>query len=64
MQSYFAAAEKTSGLLNNCTSTPLPFLKRFALLRQEIAEKDAQHLYVAANKLLHDAARLGYEAIQ
>jgi len=64
MQSYFAAAEKTSAMLNNCTSTPLPFLKRFAILRQEIAEKDARHLYAAAKTLLHDAARLGYEAVQ
>jgi hypothetical protein len=64
MQSYFAAAEKTSGMLNNCAPTPLPFSKRFAILRQEIAEKDARHLYAAAKKLLHDAARLGYEAVQ
>ena len=64
MQSYFAAAEKTSGMLNNCAPTPLPFSKRFAILRQEIAEKDARHLYAAAKQLLHDAARLGYEAVQ
>jgi hypothetical protein len=51
-------------MLNNCGPTPLPFSKRFAILRQEIAEKEAQHLYAAAKQLLHDAARLGYEAVQ
>jgi len=63
MESYFAEAEKTSGMLNDCTPEPLSFFKRFAILRQEIAEKDAQQLYIVAKRLLHDAARLGYEAV-
>jgi hypothetical protein len=51
-------------MLNNCAPMPLSFSKRFAILRQEIAEKQARQLYAAAKKLLHDAARLGYEAVQ
>ena len=61
MRSYFAEAEKTSGMLSSCSPEPLSFFKRFAILRQEIAEKDAHHLYLVAKRLLHDAARLGYE---
>jgi hypothetical protein len=63
MRSYFAEAEKTSGMLSNCSPEPLSFFKRFAILRQEIVEKDAQQLYLVAKRLLHDAARLGYEGI-
>jgi hypothetical protein len=63
MQSYFAEAEKTCSMLSKCSPEPLPFFKRFAILRQEIAEKDAQQLYTVAKSLLHDAARLGLEAM-
>ena len=62
MQSYFAEAEKTSGMLSSCSPEPLSFFKRFAILRQEIAENSAQQLYIVAKRLLHDAARLGYAA--
>ena len=63
MHSYFAEAETTSGMLSSCSPKPLSFMKRLAILRQEIVEKEAQQLYMAAKGLLHDAARLGLEAI-
>jgi hypothetical protein len=62
MRSYFAEVEKTSGMLSRCSPEPLSLFKRFAILRQEIAENDAQQLYFLAKILLHDAARLGYAA--
>lgn len=61
MRGYFAEAEKTSLLLANCSPEPLPFFTRFAILRQEIDEKNAQLLYIAAKRLLHRAALLGFE---
>jgi len=61
MRGYFAEAEKTSLLLANCSSEPLPFLKRFEILRQEVVENDAHRLYLDAKGLLHRTALVGYE---
>jgi hypothetical protein len=46
MLSYFAEAEKTCSMLSKCSPEPLPFFKRFAILRQEIAENNAQQFSI------------------
>jgi hypothetical protein len=59
-QGYIAEAEKTSALLASCTAGPLPFTKRFRVALQENAEHTTYTLYLDTNRLLHNAARLGY----
>ncbi len=49
--------------LENCTTNPRPFRERFALLTQELVEKDAHQLYLGAKRILHRAALLGYDEI-
>ncbi len=63
VENYFAEAEKTSEMLGKCTSSPLPFKERFALLSQEIVEKEAGLRYLEIKRLLHRAALLGYCAL-
>lgn len=63
METYFAEAEKTSRMFGNCTPDPLPFEQRFALLTQEIIEKNAGLRYLQTKRLLHNAALLGYETL-
>jgi hypothetical protein len=63
MKAYFAQAEKSCGMLGNCSASPLPFLERLAIMRQEITEKNAQLVYMSAKRLLHRAALLGFEAV-
>ena len=53
-------AEKTSVMLAQCTPEPLPFVKRVAITVQDAAESSAHLMYMAAKRLLHEAARLGY----
>ncbi len=60
LQTYLTEARKTSRMLGECTPEPLSFRKRFALLCQEIVEKDAHVMYLQAKRLLHSAALLGY----
>jgi hypothetical protein len=60
---YLREAEKTSVMLRKCTLHPLNFDDRFALLSQEILERDAYRLYLASKRSLHEAALLGYEAL-
>ena len=62
MNTYLAEAQKTVRMLANCAPEPLPFAKRFALLRQEIIERRAHVAYREAKRLLHSAALLGYVA--
>jgi hypothetical protein len=62
-QTYFREAEKTSMMLGRCTREPLTFNERFALLSQEILERDAFLTYLNAKRSLHSAALLGYEGI-
>jgi hypothetical protein len=62
-ETYVREAEKTSGMLGKCARRPLAFDDRFALLTQEILERDAFLLYLDAKRLLHRAALLGYEAL-
>jgi hypothetical protein len=57
---YAAEAEKTAEMLAKCTPEPLPLLERVKVTVQETAENSAHLLYLAAKRLLHDAARLGY----
>lgn len=63
-ETYFAEAKKTSAMLRNCTAEPLSFRDRFALLSQEIVEKDAGLLYLEAKRLMHSAALLGYAVLR
>ena len=57
---YFAEAEKTSTMLAGCTAEPLPFIDRFRLMSQGLAENDAHLTYLGARNVLFEAARLGY----
>ena len=61
MRTYFVEAETTTEMLAKCTAEPLPFAERMSLISQELIETNAQTRYVSAKRLLHDAARLGYE---
>ena len=60
---YIREVEKTSKMLGRCTQPALTFDERFALLSQEIQEKHAFQLYLAAKRLLHSAALCGYGAL-
>ena len=62
-EAYVTEARKTAAMLGNCAPAPLPFKERFALLTQEIVEKDAHVMYLQAKRLLHSAALLGYAAL-
>jgi hypothetical protein len=57
---YVVEAEKTAEMLAKCTPEPLPLVERVKVTVQETAENSAHLLYLAAKRLLHDAARLGY----
>jgi hypothetical protein len=59
-QTYFTEAEKTSSMLAGCTAEPLPFIERFRLMSQGLAENDAHLTYLGARNVLFEAARLGY----
>ena len=59
-EAYFAEAERTAIMLRICSEEPLTFDERFALLAQEIIERDAYLLYLDAKRFLHRAALLGY----
>ena len=61
MRAYFDEAEKTSTMLAKCTAAPLPFMKRLALMSQEIIEVSAHTDYLGIKRRLHNAVRLGYE---
>jgi hypothetical protein len=60
---YLREAEKTCILLTKCARQPLTFEERFALLSQEIIERNAFLIYQDAKRFLHSAALRGYEAI-
>jgi hypothetical protein len=62
-ETYVREAEKTSMMLGKCTQRPLTFDERFALLRQEILERDAYRVYLDAKRFLHNVALLGYEVL-
>jgi hypothetical protein len=59
-ETYLREAKKTSLMLGRCTTGPLSFEERLALLSQEILEMDAFRLYLHAKRFLHSAAVLGY----
>jgi hypothetical protein len=61
MGTYFDEAEKTNGMLANCTAKPLPFAVRLKLASQEIVENNAHAEYLGIKRRLHVSARLGYE---
>jgi hypothetical protein len=60
---YLREAQKTSIMLGTCSQEPLTFKKRFALLSQEILERDAFLMYMAAKRFLHSTALLGYGSL-
>ena len=60
MRSYFVEAEKSSEMLAECTSKPLPLRKRLRLSSQGMIEHAAHLTYLGAKSLLVNAARLGY----
>ena len=62
-ETYLREAEKTSTMLVKCTGKPLPFDERFALLSQEIMERNAFQIYLGAKRILHNAALVGYEEL-
>ena len=62
-EAYFAEAEKTAVMLRICTQEPLTFDERYALLAQEILERDAYLTYMDAKRFLHRVALLGYGGI-
>ena len=62
-RTYLREAEKTATMLVKCTQKPLSFDKRFALLAQEILEKDAFQTYLGVKRVLHNAALVGYEGL-
>lgn len=57
---YVTEAETTSAMLAHCTAEPLPLAERLRVAVQETAENTAHLVYLAAKRLLQDAARLGY----
>ena len=59
-ETYFKEMEKTSTMLVKCTWDPLTFDERFALLTQEILERDAYLIYLESKRRLHKAALVGY----
>jgi hypothetical protein len=62
-ESYLREADKTSIMLGKCSQQPLGFEERLALLGQEILERDAFRVYLAAKRFLHRAALLGYDGL-
>ncbi len=60
MQSYFVEVEKSSAMLAECTSKPLPLKKRLMLTSQALIEHTAHLTYLTAKSLLLSAARFGY----
>lgn len=60
MQSYFLEVEKSSAMLAECTSRPMPVKKRLMLASQGVIEHAAHLTYLSAKSLLMSAARLGY----
>ena len=62
-ESYIREANKTSVLLGKCGPQPLTFEERFALLAQEVLERNAFLAYMEAKRLLHRAALSGYEGL-
>jgi hypothetical protein len=63
LERYLVEARKTLILLGRCTTEPLSFRNRFALLAQGIIEKNAHLMYLEAQRLLYGAALLGYGAL-
>ena len=62
-ETYLREVDRTSVMLGKCGRQPLAYEERFALLAQEIMERDAFRLYVAAKTFLHRVALLGYEGL-
>jgi hypothetical protein len=60
MQSYFVEVKKSSAMLAECTSKPLPLKKRLLLASQGVIEQTAHLTYLTAKGPLLSAARLGY----
>ena len=60
LAAYFVEAEKSTRMLGECTVKPLTFKKRFKLMSQGLAEKEAHLTYLGAKSVLYKAARLGY----
>jgi hypothetical protein len=62
-ETYVGEVNKTSFMLGKCGPQPLTFEMRFALLAQEILERNAFLAYMEAKRILHRVALLGYEGL-
>lgn len=62
-ETYLREVGKTSAMLAKCGPQPLTFEERFALLKQEILERNAFLSYLEAKRVLHRAALVGYEGL-
>jgi len=62
-EAYLREVHKTSIMLRQCGPLPLTFGERFALLAQEIIERNAFLAYMEAKRTLHRAALVGYEDV-
>jgi hypothetical protein len=60
LATYFVEAEKSTRMLGECTAKPLSFKRRFKLMSQGLAEKEAHMTYLGTKSLLYKAALLGY----
>jgi hypothetical protein len=62
-ETYLREANKTSVMLGKGGAQPLTFEERFALLAQEIIERNAFLSYMEAKRTLHRAALVGFEGL-
>ena len=62
-ETYIREVTKTSDMLGKCGPQPLTFEERFALLTQEILERNAFLAYLEAKRKLYRAALVGYEGL-
>ena len=58
---YVHSAELTATMLADCTPEPLPLGYRLKLLMQENSEHQLHSAYLDKKRVLHDAARQGYQ---
>ena len=62
-ETYVGEVNKTSFMLGKCGPRPLTFEVRFALLAQEILERNAFLAYMEAKRTLHRATLVGFEGL-
>jgi hypothetical protein len=62
-ETYVGEVNKTSFMLGKCGPQPLTYEVRFALLAQEILERNAFLAYMEAKRILHRVALVGYDGL-